>query len=415
VYSERIVAKRLDAMCAAFGLKTVKEHAPGEIDEWTKRLSDARGPKGEVLRDLAQEEQAFVRNELVFTKCSYRYWAERYSYCSKQGAGITRMFPLMDSQSAILGEMGRVEDAAAEREDEGAGGIMVNVLKARRLGASTLAQSLVTHRLTTQTYLDAICASDVPEQSSYTIQMHRLMMSKLPWWLKPGLQSFKNTYPQTYDYRNGSRYWCHAGVSNRGVEGDRGQMGRGKGISVCHLTELSTWEDTDQIDSALLPTMTPPHSRVLAIFESSPKGRSNWWHEHWETCVQGLGYFAPIFLPWYAEPKKYRRAVPEGWRPLPSTVAHARRCEEQAPRWIHRPAALTKEQLFWYESSRAYYERKDKLGDFLQEYAADPDECFVFSGKSLFPLDVIQRVEDQRKPLMAALEVMPLMDMRGQA
>jgi hypothetical protein len=71
---------------------------------------------------------------------------------------------------------------------------------------------------------------------------------------------------------------------------------------------------------------------------------------------------------------------------------------------------LTRDQLYWYESTRRYYEAKGSLTDFLQEYAADPEECFVFSGKSLIPVDVIQRITDQSRSLVAGLEIAPLRD-----
>lgn len=664
MYHPSIVSQRVAALAEASRLSSPREYSVAEVSEWVDRLAGARGPKGEVLRELSREESQFVTNERIMGVASFAYWAERYAYCSVEGAGIRRMFPLFDSQKLILEEQARVEKEIADNQL--AEGILLNVLKARRLGCclapetrvltadlrwiplsmvgvgscllafdedvgngrgvgrklrvavveaqrvvkevafellladgttlvasgshrfltynrggvdlrwrrvdrmvvgddirrvahiwsadrndaddgwfggivdgeghlrvrtiggvelsvsqnpgpvwdrivnflqrggftfhvdrkprtaqrvgnckasvnrtnelfellgrtrptryshpwwvgmdlpgcrredrwvratvvgirrlglrrlidlqtstgtfvaegmashnSTLSQAELAHRLTTQTYIYGVTAADVPEQSSYNFGMFKLIYQHLPWYMKPELASYSNTYPEEYAFSSGSQYWCHAGQSTRGTQGERGQIGRGKGVSVCHLTELATWEDTKQIDSSLLPIF-PTNPRTLVIFESSPRGRNNWWHQHWTTSTSGIGRFTPVFLPWYAEPRKYRKSAPAGWLPADSTLAHARRCEEQGPRWLHKAKVeLSRDQLYWYEQTRAYYEAKKSLQDFLQEYAADPEECFVFSGRSLITQDVIQRHTDLARPLLGAFEIAPKMD-----
>jgi hypothetical protein len=411
VYSKRITERTIERLAEAFDLDDPHESSVVEIESWTERLADAAPiPKGDgsPSRPLTREEEAFVLNERVMTKASFEYWSSHYAWCSVEGAGIKRMHPLFDSQRLLIDEMGRAEELVDTNQL--AEGILLNILKARRLGASTISQAAAWHRLTTQTYLQAVVASDVPAQSSYTIAIGYLMYEKLPWWLRPQLRAFSNTYPEEYEFASGCHVWCHAGQSVRGMEGERGQIGRGKGPSIIHLTELATWDDTKQIDSALLPTL-PYSPRALAFFESSPRGRNNWWHKHWQVSMAGHGRFSAVFIPWYAEPRKYRMAAPADWTPSESTLTHARRCEDQGPRWLHVPKlTLNRDQLYWYERTRAYYEAKGALSDFLQEYAADPEECFVFSGKSLIPIDVQQRITDQARTLAGAFEIAPLMD-----
>ena len=124
--------------------------------------------------------------------------------------------------------------------------------------------------------------------------------------------------------------------------------------------------------------------------------------------MEGLGRFFPVFIPWYAETKKYRLPAPTTWSPLPTTLAHARRCEEQGARWLGKSPKLSRDQLYWYEITKAYYERTDDIATFLQEYAADPDECFVFSGRSVISLETQQRIETQRRPLLGKFEVVSM-------
>ncbi len=408
MYHPSIISARIDALAAAFSLPSPRESTIAELDEMHEQLSDARGPKGEPLRPITPDEQKFIVNERIWATASFPYFAERYLWCSTEGAGIKRMFPLFDSQHLMLEELARLEKLISDQQL--AEGILTNFLKARRLGASTFSEALLAHRYVTQTHIYGLTAADVPAQSSYNFGIFKLMYTKLPWWMKPSLVSYSNSFPEEYEFDTGSQFWCHAGQSTRGVVGERGQIGRGKGVSVCHLTELTTWEDTAQIDASLLPIF-PYSPRTLVLFESSPRGRNNWWHKHWQVSMSGTGRFTPIFIPWFAEPRKYRKSPPPDWAPLDSTIVHAKRCEERGPRWLHRSRIeLSREQLYWYETTRAYYEAKGALSDFLQEYAADPEECFVFSGKTLIPLDVMQRHSDLARSLVGAFEIAPKMD-----
>ncbi len=175
-------------------------------------------------------------------------------------------------------------------------------------------------------------------------------------------------------------------------------------VGVLRNSELSTWEDTDQITAALMPTVheTP---LILVIFESSGRGRNNYWHKHWNSAVAGRSRFTPVFIPWYTEETRYSRRAPTTWTPSATTLSHANRCTETGTRWVHRSVHLNRDQLYWYETTRIEHEVDGKLGAFLENYSAEPEEAFQFTGKSIFPVDVLQRIADQMKPTLAVAEV----------
>jgi hypothetical protein len=63
---------------------------------------------------------------------------------------------------------------------------------------------------------------------------------------------------------------------------------------------------------------------------------------------------------------------------------------------------LTRDQMYWYEQTRAYYEKKGERHKFLKEYPADDKECFQYSGRAIFTfeqLDAIDHAGSQRKLL----------------
>lgn len=408
MYSQKVVAHRREAFEKKLK-RELKEFTPSQCEAMVARLAECRNDKDEEVRKPTEEEVKFIKNELYMTKLSFTYWAERYAWISDKGIGIRRMYPLLESQNLILAEFGRQEEESVfgERED----GILSLLLKARQLGGSTLAQACLTHRVTTQDNINGLTGSDVPDSSGYLYGMFERILDNLPWWLKPEVSSRSSTFPQEIEFDGGSVVWTGAGKSVRGTVGKRGQLARGKTIGICHLSELSTWEDTEQINSSLMPTLHA-NPRLFVCFESTAKGRNNWWHRQWEASMKGIGRFTPIFIPWYAEEKQYRKTPPVDWVPAESTLLHAKHCEATGQRWVRRKVRLTRQQLYWYEETRKVFESEERLSDFFEEYAADPESAFQFSGRSIFNSAVLERIANQMRQPVSLLDVGPMREIQ---
>lgn len=186
-----------------------------------------------------------------------------------------------------------------------------------------------------------------------------------------------------------------------GQEGSKGAIGRGQTFSTLHISELATWDNPDQLDTALLPAI-PISPDTLVLFESTAEHAGDWWHQHWQISGRGLGRFTNVFIPWAAEPSKYSLPAPSTWSPSSETRAQAQKVEAELQRWMSKTAQLTRDQLYWYEQTRALYTQKHNLGGFLKEYPSDDLECFQYAGTSVFSfeqLDMIDRVGSQRKLL----------------
>lgn len=411
MYHPEVVAHRVRLLEERYKPAPLRAYTPAEVDAWIERLADAAfDKKGQAGRPLEKEERAFITNELILTKADFRYWGERYCTILIAGNRLGKLYPLWESQELLVDRWAELELKIHHGEHDG--GILFNILKARQLGASTLCEGAVGHRATTQSNLQGIIASDVPgpEGSGYLFGMFERIWEHLPWYLRP--PTTDHVKDKEIAFEGGTHVWVAAGKSMKGAEGERGQMGRGKTIALGHLTELSTWEDPSQLDDALYPTIPPHEPRVFFGQESTGKGRNNWWHKSWDKAVKGLqvtpaGGFSPIFIPWYAETSKYARRAPLGWAPSLSTIAHAKRCEETGERWMRRPVRLTREQLYWYETTRMAYEEDDNLAKFLEEFSAEPEEAFQFSGKGVFSVMVQQRIREQARPLIGLCEVAP--------
>lgn len=388
------------------GLEVIPVETCHAMAQRLQRLWDP--DKRQPIRPFSREEEAFVANERLLVKVSYPYWAQRYCLIQSEGQRLQPMYPLWESQQLILGELAALEHTRWSTQHPD--GLLFNLLKGRQLGASTFCQSCLAHRTTTHGYVKALIASDVPENSGSQgiFGMYELAVANLPWWLKPA--ETYHTKDKHLVFKTGSSVIVESGKSMKGglaeEGGTKGNLGRSKTYSLAHLTELSTWERPEQIDDGLMPAI-PISPRTFMAKESTAKGRHNWWHREWELASRGLGRAINIFIPWYAERSKYWLPVPALWVPLPDTLAFARRVQEHGPRFMRRGVSLAKEQLYWYERKKLEALEKGELYKFLEEYPAEPEEAFQYSGRSIFPIVVIDRVEQQRRPLIDLLTVRP--------
>jgi hypothetical protein len=404
VFSERVTRVQVAALEAA-EYRAARSYSIPEVAEFSDRMSDIWLPDGTATRDYTADELAYVENELLMTKASFAYFAERYLKIVVKEGGVRSMYPLLDSQKFIVRRMGKLEEGIHDgtRED----GILIALLKgARQIGGTTLAEAIIAHRIATQDHLNATIASDKPEDagSAYLYTMLERMLEELPRWLRPAITDRQKNRELKTD--GGSHVRVGAGKSTRGTTGQRGQIGRGMTIHLAHLSEISTWDNADQIQDALMPTI-PFSPRVFVMLESTAKGRHNTWHRIWDQAKLGDSRFSPVYIGWYAEPS-YTMTPPVGWAPSPTTLAAARRAEELGPRWTGSPVKLTQGQLYWYEWTRKSFEGMGRLKAFIEEFGAiDDTECFQHSGSSIFSTPLQQAIKDGAKPMAALLDILP--------
>lgn len=412
-HPDRVAARIADILASPVG-----KALGGSLDDYTVhdcRYMETRldghwdGKKARQTKALTPEEQRFVTHARVRGKVDYRWWAERFSKIIHPARGITSIYPLFESQRLALEAIGKRERALHQTGHPD--GILGNVLKGRQMGISTLAQSILAHRATTQSYTQCLIASDVPENSGSTGLFGKLefTVEHVPWWMKPGeLGHVKSGH---IHFTNHSRVNVESGKSMKGglqdKGGSKGQLGRSKTYSMIHLSELSTWENPEQIDDSLDPAI-PQTSRTFALYESTAKGRHNWWHRQWNAAARGKHpRFFNIFIPWYAEKGLNWLPIPPGWVAPDYAVQYAQRVATHSAAFMGSTIRLTTEQLVWYCARREVAIEKGQLFKFLEEYPAEPEEAFQHSGRSVFPPQVLDQLRNETKPLAGIWEVLP--------
>ncbi len=186
---------------------------PPEIDDMVAHLDkvvDKHTVKEdgsfEWSRELTIVEQRFIDNEMILCQLDWKHWAESYCYIQlrslsdrpegwdlledhddKSGkSGPLGKLVLNGMQEALLQKMAALEEVAQDqaRRKVPVNGILLILLKARQLGASTVWQSFIRHRVNFYSYFPALIAS-IDAQSTQSLQRRsERMWEHMPVWMR---------------------------------------------------------------------------------------------------------------------------------------------------------------------------------------------------------------------------------------
>ncbi len=157
-----------------------------------------------------------------------------------------------------------------------------------------------------------------------------------------------------------------------------GNAGRGMTIQNLHCSEVARWKgDAAGTMASLRAALVPDGELVL---ESTPNGAYGHFYEEWQRAEEtGL---VRHFFPWWVEPAYAGPGVQESeWT-----------AEEHA---LARRNGLSPEQIGFRRQLQSNFREMA-----AQEYAEDPDACFLASGSCVFDLECIaKRARQVHEPL----------------
>lgn len=158
--------------------------------------------------------------------------------------------------------------------------------------------------------------------------------------------------------------------------GDR-NAGRGLTIQNLHCSELARWPGNPAETLAGLRASLTPQAEV--ILESTPMGACGCFYEEWQRAEETRT--VRHFFPWWMEARYVAEPVDPATLTEEEKKLAAREC-------------LSLEQIGFRRRIRASFQ-----GLARQEYAEDPDSCFLASGESIFEIEVVDRLlADMREP-----------------
>jgi len=388
LYSQRITDENLQRLESHLNFPLVRVDLGRCLDiiEHLKRLwkDDETG----LRRPLTTEEKKFILNEQLVSQLDFRYWTERYCFIQRDGAvggGVGRM-EMWESQIILLNAIAACEerDTDALRNDATADGALIVDHKDRQIGHTMLSRALCMHRLTTHPHTRGMAASVDEDKVLELYDRDKLIWSSLPWYLKPQL-GFDVKGEHLYWDRVNSRLLYQQGKQQSG-------LGQGRQFDVSHITEVASLPYPAMLEHDFFPAL-PQSPYTLCILESTAQGRRNYWHDLTERVRKHrTARWVYCFVPYYAERRKYRRTPPVGWTPSDLTMMHAKKVYETSREFVGQDMLLSKETLYWYETTRAEYQDSGKLNLFLTNYAATPEESFQHTNLSAFSTEVIERL-----------------------
>ncbi len=256
------------------------------------------------------------------------------------------------------------------------------ILKGRQEGITTICLALDLYWVFKHKGMQATLATDTEEnREMFRTNLTLYMESLPPGWKQP--VTSHNRTQLVLGNRSRMVYQVAGTRKNAG-------FGRGKGITMMHATELSSWGDQEGLAS-LESSLAEENPQRLYVFESTARGY-NMFQSMWETAKIAESQRA-IFIGW--------------WRNAFYAVEKGNQIYE-----VYWDGTLTTEEKKWVEEVRELYDFKItpeqiawwrwKLNETMkgdeklmyQEFPPTEDYAFVMTGSQFFGS---QRLTDQMK------------------
>lgn len=411
MYSPLIIDKRLyAAKKSGMEFERVPREQSIDIAAKLERLRfDPRGkmlPDGQLSRPINEAEQKHIESERLLCKIDFEYYMTRYHAMEldpgvgdASGIGAPK---LLESQRRYITLLGRREEEchAEHQKHKFTEGILAYFHKVRQVTATATVRALTFHRMIFWPGTRAFAASLDEDRVGELFKRDHLALDNLPFWMKPRL------YPDVKDKELG----FEAPVSSRisyGQENAQAGIGTGSQVDVSHLTEVALWQYPGRIRYSFVPSI-PKALTTLHIQESTADGKGNYWHEVTEAARhkrRGYESWIYAFIPWYMNRFKYRSIPPSDWSPDENTVRHAELIERTSPEFFdgvtQRPS---REQLYWWEKTRAQHALNGELATFLTNYPATPEQSFQSPSAGALPVELIEKMEQRIRVPRAVYE-----------
>jgi hypothetical protein len=169
------------------------------------------------------------------------------------------------------------------------------------------------------------------------------------------------------------------GRDSRFYTGTAGARRTGRGLTLIRLhgSEFAFWDKPLSTLNTVGPALVPNGSTVA--LETTGGGFDSPPHHFWKAAVAGLNGYKALFYPWWeCDPVNYRRKLD-----APDELGKL----EDDEQLLVDNAHLDLEQIKWRRLKIA--EMQDK-SEFLQEYAEDPETCWMAVGGMVFNAEILK-------------------------
>lgn len=262
------------------------------------------------------------------------------------------------------------------------------VLKARRLGVSTLVASLFSHRVFTRPHLRGLVVAHRTQDVETLFHIY---------------ERFYDNMPDTYEgfpirpKRSGGRgkriYLPGLDSSLEVFSASTPEAGRGGDAQIVHLSEFPFYPEPEQFLGSFLAQFPITGDGILVV-EGTANGPSGCFYELWQSAVRGENEYKHMFFPWFME-KTFR---------LPDAAPRETWDEEEKS--LHERFGVDGHQIAWlrFQEDTAYCGNSNIR---RREFPATPEEAFTNIGGKVWDTDVIMSIYERREPVLEGVMGVP--------
>jgi hypothetical protein len=244
------------------------------------------------------------------------------------------------------------------------------VLKARQLGVTTyVAARFFINCITREGTLSVQVAHDQRSAEEIFRIVHRLLDNLPPPLRKGALVTSRANVRQIVFPVFDSEYRVETAADPN--------AGRGLTIHNLHCSEVARWPRDVSETLASLRAAVPPDGEIF--LESTANGAGGTFYDEWQRAPQ-TGY-SRHFYPWWWEPTYCRR------------VKIVQFTEEEMD--LMRLRGLEPAQIAFRREMRANFRNRAP-----EEYAEDPESCFLASGECVFDAQIVEQRRQQPAPVV---------------
>lgn len=360
-------------------------------------------PQGGLARELDDKENKFIDSERILCKADFEYYLTRYHAVERDpGVGTqSGIGPaiLLESQKRLIEKAGQREKVCYEelKKYGHTAGILIYAHKCRQVVFTATSRGVTLHRMMFYPGTRAFAATlkEGPEGTGELYKRDSLTIDNLPFWLKP------EVYPNVKDEEIGFEAPLSCRLTYQ-AENQQTGIGTGTQQDVSHLTEVPLWNYPHRIRYSFYPSL-PKAVTTFHIQEGTSAGKGGYWQEVSEGCRQkrvGFEDWTYVFCPWYVNLTKYRSNPPDSWNPNEHSQKHVLLIERTSPEFNEgKTIHPTRDQMFWWETTRAMHAQNGELSSFLANFPATPEQSFTNWAEGAIPVERIEMMElDIREP-----------------
>lgn len=275
------------------------------------------------------------------------------------------------------------------------------ILKARQMGLSTAVEAIIYWWTSTNKNINSVIIGHEESSSKNLYTMFRRYYDNTNPLFKPSIR-YNTRTDLSFERFDDTGKQVGLGSSIKTATAGNKAAGRSDTINCLHASELGEWENGEELVASLLetvPDMPYMEKPSMMFLESTAKGRGNYFHKEFVAAVNGENNFMPFFFPWWildeyerddgelGELSEYEELLVEAMKKGCHVAGQVIEIDEdRIPAKIH----------FYRRKSRNFAATPERL---FQEYPSFWQEAFIASGKNVFNVLSLQKMEENsQKP-----------------